>query len=33
MQYESVNVYFRIDSWDRNLAYSDIPVGFFWVAE
>lgn len=26
LQYERVNVYFRIDSWDRNLAYSDIPV-------
>ena len=25
-QYESVNVYFRIDSWDRYNPYSDIPV-------
>ena len=25
-QYETVNVYFRIDSWDRYNPYSDIPV-------
>ncbi len=25
-QYETVNVYFRIDSWDKYNAYSDIPV-------